>query len=117
MNLIEVMERFPTQEICIEHLERICWGDQPYCPHCDGTKVVRRKESEIGRIGRYECRDCRATFKVTHHYVNLTVKLNLTTSKTTYCVLKWVHLQKYIALRWSATLEHPDFYRHTTPLA
>ena len=25
MNLIEVMERFPDQESCIEHLERIRW--------------------------------------------------------------------------------------------
>ena len=65
MNLIEVMERFPTQESCIEHLERIRWGNKPYCPLCDSTEVVRRTESEVGRIGRYECHDCRATFKVT----------------------------------------------------
>ena len=65
MDLLKVMERFPTQEACIEHLERIRWGDKPYCPHCSSTKVVRRTESEIGRIGRYECHDCRATFKVT----------------------------------------------------
>ena len=66
MDLLQVMERFPTQEACIEHLERIRWGDKPYCPHCSSTGVVRRTENEIGRIGRYECHDCRATFKVTH---------------------------------------------------
>ena len=65
MNLIKVMERFPDQESCIEHLERIRWGNKPVCPHCGSIKVVRRTESEIGRIGRYECHDCRATFKVT----------------------------------------------------
>ena len=26
MNLIKVMEKFPDQESCIEHLERIRWG-------------------------------------------------------------------------------------------
>ena len=66
MNLIEIFERFPDQEACIEHLKRIRWGNKPYCPHCSSTEVVRRTESEIGRIGRYECHDCRATFKVTH---------------------------------------------------
>ena len=34
MNLIEVMERFPDQESCIEHLERIRWRSNPHCPHC-----------------------------------------------------------------------------------
>ena len=66
MDLLQVMERFPTQEACIEHLERIRWGGKPYCPHCGSTGVARRTESEVGRIGRYECHDCRATFKVTY---------------------------------------------------
>lgn len=65
MDLLQVIERFPTQEACVEHLERIRWGDTPYCPHCGSTKVGKRTESEIGRIGRYNCHDCRATFKVT----------------------------------------------------
>ena len=34
MNLIEVMERFPDQESCIEHLERVRWRGTPACPHC-----------------------------------------------------------------------------------
>ena len=65
MDLLQVMERFPTQEACVEHLEKIRWGNTPYCPHCDSTSVGRRTESEIGRIGRYNCHDCRASFKVT----------------------------------------------------
>ncbi len=32
MNLIEVMERFPDQESCIDHLERIRWRETPVCP-------------------------------------------------------------------------------------
>ena len=65
MDLLQVMERFPDQESCIEHLERLRWGNTPQCPHCNSKSVVRRKESEIGLIGRHECKDCRATFKVT----------------------------------------------------
>ena len=33
MNLVEIMERYPTQEACIEHLEGIRWGDKPRCPN------------------------------------------------------------------------------------
>lgn len=66
MNLIKVMERFPDQHACIEHLEKIRWNGEPICPHCDSRKVYKRKEKEkIGRIGRWDCHGCRATFKVT----------------------------------------------------
>ena len=51
MNLIEVMERFPDQESCIEHLERIRWGDKPVCPHCGCVEVKQKKEDGVGRVG------------------------------------------------------------------
>ena len=65
MNLIEVMERFPDQESCIEHLERIRWGDKPVCPHCGCVEVKAKKEDGVGRVGRYNCSACKASFKVT----------------------------------------------------
>ena len=65
MNLIEVMERFPDQEACIEHLENIRWGDNVVCPHCESECVVGKNEDGIGRVGRYHCHDCGASFKVT----------------------------------------------------
>ena len=65
MNLIEVMERFPDQESCIEHLERIRWRGMPICPHCECKKVKRKKESGVGRVGRWHCKGCGASFKVT----------------------------------------------------
>ena len=65
MNLIEVMKRFPDQESCIFHLEQIRWKNGTYCPHCGSVDVVRKKESGIGRIGRLNCHDCHASFKVT----------------------------------------------------
>lgn len=65
MNLIEVMERFPDQESCIEHLERIRWGDKPVCPHCRCVEVKQKKEDGVGRVGRYNCTACKASFKVT----------------------------------------------------
>ncbi|MDE0010690.1 MAG: IS1595 family transposase [Candidatus Poribacteria bacterium] len=65
MDLLKVMQTFPTQEHCIAYLERLRWRNKPYCPHCGSISVGRREEHEIGRIGRYNCHDCHATFKVT----------------------------------------------------
>ena len=66
MDLIKVMETFPTQKDCIAYLERLRWHGSPECPHCSNTRVRRREEHEIGRIGRWNCHECQTTFKVTH---------------------------------------------------
>ncbi len=47
MNLIEVMERFPDQESCIEYLERIRWRGTPVCLHCESKDVIRKKEEGV----------------------------------------------------------------------
>ena len=66
MDLFEVMERFPDQASCIEYLEDIRWKDSPQCPHCESESVYKRThETETGRIGRWNCQNCKATFKVT----------------------------------------------------
>ena len=65
MDLIKVMERFPDQESCIAYLEKIRWKGKPHCPHCGSTGIGRRTETEEGRIGRWNCYDCQASFKVT----------------------------------------------------
>ena len=65
MNLIEVMAQFPDQEVCIEHLERVRWAGTPACPHCGSLNIRRKKESGEGRVGRWHCHDCKASFKVT----------------------------------------------------
>ncbi len=66
MNLIEVMEAFPDQESCIERLERIRWRGTPVCPFCECKDIKRKKEPSVGRVGRWHCSDCKASFKVTH---------------------------------------------------
>ena len=70
MDILEIMHRFPNQDACIEHLEKIRWGDgKTTCPHCDSTKVGRKNESQdedkVGRTGRWNCYECKASFKVT----------------------------------------------------
>ena len=65
MNLIEIMERFPDQESCIEHLKLIRWQGTPVCSNCGSVGVVRKKEDGLGHVGRWNSHDCGASFKVT----------------------------------------------------
>ena len=64
MNVLEIVRRFPTQDACLEHLERIKWQGKPYCPYCESDNVVRRIKNNEG-IGRWNCRNCLSAFKVT----------------------------------------------------
>ena len=65
MDVVKMLETFPTQEACIAYLERLRWHGSPECPQCASTHVRRRNEHVIGRIGRYNCHECKSTFKVT----------------------------------------------------
>ena len=61
MTLIQMFQRFPTEEDCIIYLEKMRWPDGkitcPYCGHvCTGHK---RKD------GRYACGSCHNAFRVT----------------------------------------------------
>lgn len=59
MDLHEVIEHFPTQEACIAHLEKVRWGDNPYCK-CEN--VARKKEKD--KVGRWNCYGCKSSFNV-----------------------------------------------------
>ena len=65
MDVIKVMETFPTQEDCIAYLERLRWQGSPEYPQCESEHVKRRNAYDTGRIGRWNCQSCHATFKVT----------------------------------------------------
>lgn len=60
MNIIQVFKKFPTQESCVEHLEKARWGKTPVCPYCGSTNT-NSLESEL----RHHCNGCRKSFSVT----------------------------------------------------
>jgi len=62
MNLITVFQRFPDQEACIEHLEAIRFGDEPFCLLCGSRHVARKADGD--RIGRWNCHACKRSFNV-----------------------------------------------------
>ncbi len=62
MNLITVFEKFPTQQACIDHLEKARWADEPTCPFCCSDKVARKREND--RVGRWNCHSCHNSYNV-----------------------------------------------------
>ena len=62
MDLLTIFTRFPDDAACIEHLEAIRFGDEPYCPHCGATDVARKADGH--RLGRWNCHACKSSFNV-----------------------------------------------------
>ena len=62
MNLIDVFQRFPDQQSCIDHLEQNRWPAQAFCPFCQGERVARKAEN--GLVGRWNCHECKSSFNV-----------------------------------------------------
>ncbi len=62
MNIVCIVTRFPDQEACIEHLERVRWGEGPRCPHCHSERVVRKVDR--ARVGRWNCNASHISFNV-----------------------------------------------------
>ena len=62
MNLMSIFSKFPDQEACIEHLEKVRWHETPQCPLCKSTKVSRK--GDTGRVGRWNCHACKSSFNV-----------------------------------------------------
>ncbi len=44
MNLIQVFQKFKTQDDCIAHLEKARWDGCPVCPYCQSTKITSLKK-------------------------------------------------------------------------
>ena len=58
MNIIAVFQQFPTQQSCIEHLERARWPKGPRCPYCASDRTARLQH-------RHRCYACKTSFSVT----------------------------------------------------
>jgi transposase-like protein len=60
MNVIEIYKKFPTQETCLAHLEKVKWNNKPKCPYCGSYKT-----SSMLNEYRHHCNSCNTSFKVT----------------------------------------------------
>lgn len=72
MNIVSIYKQFPTQESCIEHLEKVRWPNGPVCPYCFSTQATREKSQH-----RYHCNGCNTSFSVTVNTIFHDTKLPL----------------------------------------
>lgn len=63
MNIIQIYQKYPNKEACLERLEQVRWGDTPRCAYCMSSKVKIHREK--GRRKRWFCNECRRSFSVT----------------------------------------------------
>ncbi len=62
ISVIELTRMFPTQESCIEWLEKVRWDGKPVCAHCGKCDRVSKPKS---KPHTYWCGGCRKQFTVT----------------------------------------------------
>lgn len=59
-SLFALMEVFPDEESCVQHLEKLRWPTAIVCPHCGSSRKIYKLE----RGHTYKCADCRNQFSV-----------------------------------------------------
>jgi transposase-like protein len=58
-SLIDLMDAFPDEQACIDHLRSIRWAGGEFCPHCGGTRLYAFSDRK-----NWKCADCRQRFSI-----------------------------------------------------
>jgi len=58
-SLFDMMEAFPDEQSCVDHLRSIRWKNGAHCPHCGSTKVYHFSDNRT-----HKCGDCRQRFSI-----------------------------------------------------
>lgn len=58
-SLFDLMEAFPDEQSCIDHLRAIRWRDGEFCPYCGGTRIYTFSDRKT-----HKCGDCKARFSI-----------------------------------------------------
>jgi transposase-like protein len=58
-SLFDLMDAFPDEQSCIDHLRAIRWRDGEFCPHCGGTRIYHFSDRKT-----FKCGDCRQRFSI-----------------------------------------------------
>jgi transposase-like protein len=58
-SLFDLMDAFPDEQTCIDHLRSIRWRDGEFCPHCGGNRIYHFSDRKT-----FKCGDCRERFSI-----------------------------------------------------
>ena len=60
MDIAEIVQRFPSQDACLDYIERVRWEGKPFCPYCGALHT-----SPMKNVRRHRCNACNTSFSVT----------------------------------------------------
>ncbi|MEQ1867900.1 MAG: IS1595 family transposase [Micropepsaceae bacterium] len=58
-SLFDLMDAFPDEQACINHLKAIRWANGAFCPHCDSKRLYDFADGKT-----WKCADCRQRFSI-----------------------------------------------------
>lgn len=58
-NIIQLVEAFPDEQSCVDHLRAIRWRDGEFCPHCGDNRVYHFSDGKT-----FKCGACRKRFSI-----------------------------------------------------
>lgn len=58
-SLFGLMDAFPDEQACVDHLRSIRWRDGEFCPHCGGNRIYHFSDRKT-----FKCGDCRQRFSI-----------------------------------------------------
>ncbi len=58
-SLLQMMEAFPDEQTCVDHIRAIRWKNGAYCPHCGCTKIFHFSDNVT-----HKCAECRKRFSI-----------------------------------------------------
>jgi transposase-like protein len=58
-SLFDLMDAFPDERACVDHLRAIRWKNGEFCPHCGGTKIYSFSDGKT-----FKCGACRQRFSI-----------------------------------------------------
>ena len=58
-SLFDLMDAFPDEQTCLDHLRSIRWKGGEFCPHCGATRIMHFADKKT-----FKCSDCRQRFSI-----------------------------------------------------
>ena len=58
-NLIQLMDAFPDEQSCVDHLKSILWKNHEYCPYCGHDTIYHFSDNKT-----HKCAQCRQRFSI-----------------------------------------------------
>ena len=62
MTVLELIQKFPTEEAATKWFEGVIWPNGRHCPHCGSVHTIRH--NHVGEARPYRCQDCNRYFSV-----------------------------------------------------